>query len=173
MSKPEPTAERDIPHQEEPVLRSARDSPATATGEISTNLEPGPMAQEERNGLESALKEARRSEAELRRVIDSIPTLAWGSLANGCNEFVNKRWCEYTGLSPEKALGWGWKSAIHPEDLPRLMEIWETLPELDKPIECEARLRRFDGVFRRVLFRCQGLRDSTEGVPRWCGTDRL
>ena len=141
-----------------------------AAGGISANLEPGPMAQEGRGGLESVLNEARRSEAKLRRVIDTIPTLAWCNLANGCNEFVNKRWYEYTGLSPEQAHGWGWKPAIHPEDLPGLMQIWETLPELDKPVEREARLRRSDGVFRWFLFRCQARRDSTGAVARWYGT---
>jgi PAS domain S-box-containing protein len=169
MSKPKPNAEREIAHQEEPVLASP-DTLATASGEISTNLEPGPMAQEGRGGLESALKEARRSEAELRRVIDTVPALAWCNLANGCNEFVNKGWCEYTGLSPEKAHGWGWKAAIHPEDLPGLMQSWETFPELDKPVECEARLRRSDGVFRWFLFRCQARPDSSGAVARWYGT---
>ena len=170
MPKPEPNAEGEIPHQKEPILPSPRDTPAMATGEISANFEPGPMAQEGRGGLESVLNEARRSEAELRRVIDTIPTLAWCNLANGCNEFVNKRWYEYTGLSPEQACGWGWKPAIHPEDLPGLMEIWETLPEMDKPVEREARLRRSDGVFRWFLFRCQARRDSPGAVARWYGT---
>lgn len=169
MSNAKPNAEREIAHQEEPVLPSP-DTLATASGEISTNLEPGPMAQEGRGGLESALKEARRSEAELRRVIDAVPALAWCNLANGCNEFVNKRWCEYTGLSQEKAHGWGWQTAIHPEDLPGLVQSWETLPELNKPVECEARLRRSDGVYRWFLFRCQVRRDASGTVARWYGT---
>jgi PAS domain S-box-containing protein len=170
MPKPEPNAEGEIVHQKELVLPSPRDTPATATGEVSANLEPGLMAPEGRGGLESVLNEARRSEAELRRVIDTIPTLAWCNLANGCNEFVNKRWYEYTGLSPEQTHGWRWKPAIHPEDLPGLMQIWETVPELDKPVEREARLRRSDGVFRWFLFRCQARRDSTGAVARWYGT---
>jgi PAS domain S-box-containing protein len=170
MSKPKPNSEPEIVRREEPVLLSNRDILPTATGEISTNLEPDPVIQEGRNGLESALKEARNSEQELGRVIDSIPTLAWCNLANGCNEFVNKRWHEYTGLSPEKAHGWGWKAAIHPEDLARLMQIWETVPDLDKPLECEARLRRSDGVFRWFQFLCQARRESTGAVARWYGT---
>ena len=168
MSKLEPNAEREIAHEEEPVLPPPGDFSATSTGGISTSAESGPTTKQGRNRLESALQEARRSEEELRRIIDTIPILAWCN-EKDCNGFVNKRWCDYTGQSPEKAHGSGWNAAIHPEDLPKLMQIWETLGELDKPIECQARMRRSDGVFRWFLFRCQGRRDST-GVVRWCGT---
>ena len=59
MSKPKPNSEPEIVRREEPVLLSNRDILPTATGVISTNLEPDPVIQEGRNGLESALKEAR------------------------------------------------------------------------------------------------------------------
>src|ERR1700676_2381227 len=78
-----------------------------------------------RKDLENALLESRESEAHLRRIIGTIPTLAWCNLPDGSNEFLNKRWHDYTGLSPEEAHGLGWKAAIHPEDLPMLMQKWE------------------------------------------------
>ncbi len=111
-----------------------------------------------RKDLENALLESRESEAQLRRIIDTIPTLAWCNLPDGSNEFLNKRWHDYTGLSPEEAHGWGWKAAIHPEDLPMLMQKWEALRDADKPGECEVRLRRFDGAFRSFLCRVEPLR---------------
>ena len=110
------------------------------------------------------------SEARLRKIIDTIPTLAWCNLPDGSNEFLNQRWHEYTGLSPQEAHGWGWKPAIHPEDFPRLMEEWEALRDRDKPGECEVRLRRSDGAFRWFLFRREPLRDETGTVVRWYGT---
>src|SRR5713226_4433309 len=115
-----------------------------------------PRSQE---ALERALDELENSESKLRRVIDTIPTLAWCNLPDGSNEFLNQRWHEYTGLSPQEAHGWGWKPAIHPEDFPRLMEEWEALRDRDKPGECEVRLRRSDGAFRWFLFRREALRD--------------
>src|SRR6266481_10078013 len=53
--------------------------------------------------LTNALVLLQKSEATLRQVIDTIPTLAWCNLAHGPNEFLNKRWHEYTGLSPEES----------------------------------------------------------------------
>jgi PAS domain S-box-containing protein len=122
-----------------------------------------------REDLEDALDEARTSEAQLRKIIDTIPTLAWCNLPDGSNEFLNLQWHEYTGLSPQKAHGGGWKAAIHPDDLPRLMEQSEALRDLDKPGGCEVRLRRSDGVFRWFLFRREPLRDETGAVIRWYG----
>src|ERR1700686_1218738 len=123
-----------------------------------------------RKDLENALLESRESEAHLRRIIDTIPSLAWCNLPDGSHEFLNQRWYDYTGLSPEEAHGWGWKAAIHPEDLPTLMQKWEALRDADKPGECEVRLRRFDGAFRSFLCRVEPLRCEGREPVRWYGT---
>ena len=120
--------------------------------------------------LRSALDQVQRSEARLRQVIDTIPTLAWCNLPEGPNEFLNKRWHEYTGLSHEESHGWGWKTAFHPEDLPALMERWQQLLITGEPGEIEARLRRRDGVFRWFLIRVEPFRDETGKLIRWYGT---
>ena len=67
--------------------------------------------------LHKALDEIKRSEAKLRQVIDAIPTLAWCNLPDGPNEFLNKGWHEYTGLSPEESHGWGWQVRVPPRRL--------------------------------------------------------
>lgn len=110
------------------------------------------------------------SEAKLRRVIDTIPTMAWCNLPDGPNEFLNKRWHDYTGLSPEESHGWGWQAAFHPEDLPRFMDKWGELLASGEPGEIEARLRRHDGAFRWFLIRVEPLRDETGKIDRWYGT---
>ena len=126
--------------------------------------------QRSQEALTSALDEIRTSETKLRQVIDTIPTLAWCNLADGPNEFLNKRWHEYTGLSPEESHGWGWQVAFHPEDLPPLTKKWRELLVSGESGEIEARLRRHDGVFRWFLIRVEPLRDQTGKVIRWYGT---
>src|SRR5579862_120625 len=39
----------------------------------------------------------RGQEAELRQVVDTIPTIVWSSLPDGSNTYVNRRFVEYTG----------------------------------------------------------------------------
>src|ERR1700757_2808775 len=120
--------------------------------------------------LHKALDEIKQSEAKLRQVIDAIPTLAWCNLPDGPNEFLNKGWHEYTGLSPEESHGWGWQVAFHPEDLPRLMEKWQKMLVSGESDEIEARLRRHDGVYRWFLIRAQALRNDSGKIVRWYGT---
>jgi formate hydrogenlyase transcriptional activator len=121
------------------------------------------------NDLKKVLNESRSPESTLRQIIHKIPTLAWCNLPDGSSEFLNQRWHDYTGLSPQEAHRGGWKVAIHPEDLPRLTAKWGTVSDLE-PGEYEVRLRRSDGVFRWFLFRIEPLRDEVSEVVRWYGT---
>lgn len=61
----------------------------------------------------------------LWQIIDTIPTLAWAARPDGSGEFFNRCWLEYSGLSAKQALDWGWKVAIHPDDLPRMLQIFQ------------------------------------------------
>jgi PAS domain S-box-containing protein len=138
---------------------------------ISPGLENGAIPRHDDRGddLRNVLNEARSPEPTLRQIIHKIPTIAWCNLPDGSSEFLNQRWHDYTGLSPQEAHGAGWKVAIHPEDLPRVTAKWGTLSDLD-PGEYEVRLRRSDGVFRWFLFRIEPLRDEVREVVRWYGT---
>jgi PAS domain S-box-containing protein len=112
----------------------------------------------------------RASEVKLLQVIDTIPALAWCNLPDGPNEFLSKRWHEYTGLSPEESHGWGWQIAFHPDDLPPLMKRWQEMLVSGEPSEIEARIRRHDGVYRWFLIRAEPFRDETGKIHRWYGT---
>ena len=90
--------------------------------------------------------------------------------SGGSVDYVNQRWREYTGLSPEESYGRGWKTAIYPDDLATLTEKWEALDDANAGRACEVRLRRSDGVFRWFSFRREPLRDETGAVTRWYGT---
>ncbi len=113
----------------------------------------------------------RRGEDYLRLTIDTIPVLAWCNRPDGSNEFLNQRWLDYTGLTIEEARGWGWKVAIHPEDLPQLLDVWQGLLVSGKSGELEARLRRADGVYRWFLFRVEPLRGAQGTIVKWYGTN--
>ena len=106
---------------------------------------------------------------DIRLFVDRIPAFTWSAHADGSVEFVNQRWREYAGLSPEESQGWGWQVAIHPEDLPSLMRRWRELLIAGEPGEIEARMRRHDGIFRWFLIRFEPFRDETGKVVMWYG----
>jgi len=118
---------------------------------------------------ERAEEDLRQSKDRLRLVIDTLPALVWSKLPDGSADFLNQRFREYTGLSVEEGLGWGWmRNAFHPED--RAEEEWRAAFAAGEPFEKEARLRRADGVYRWFLLRAAPLRDELGHVVKWYGT---
>src|SRR5271167_804986 len=110
------------------------------------------------------------SETQLRMMIDTIPALAWSCLPDGANEFTNKRWRDYTGLSQAEALGLGWQRTFHPDDLGKIMENWRAVPVSGELSGAEARVRRADGEYRWMLHQKAGVHDQSGHIVRWYGT---
>ena len=108
-------------------------------------------------------------ENELGPVIDTLPGLVWTALPDGNVDFVNRYWCEYTGLGVDEAYGQGWQTAIHPEDLPELLERWQFILASCKPSKMGARLRRFDGEYRWFVFLTRPLVGASGQIVKWCG----
>ena len=105
------------------------------------------------------------------RALDSIPLQIWRSRADGFTEYLNKRWLDYMGTTLDQALGWQWLVTIHPDDLPGLRDTWGKVLASGKPGEAEARMRRFDGVYRWFLLRAEPVHSKTGAVEAWYGTN--
>ncbi|WP_426125877.1 PAS domain-containing protein [Pararhizobium sp. PWRC1-1] len=105
----------------------------------------------------------------LSHVVDALPGLVWTAHPNGQADFLNKRWLQYTGLVREEALGTGWHSCVHPEDLAEFLASWERMIVSGEAGEFEARMRRFDGVYRWFNIRANPLLDPDDKIIQWCG----
>ncbi len=127
--------------------------------------------------LAAANEELKKSEARLRVIIDTIPALAWSTRPDGSSDYFNQRWLSYTGLTPEQSLDYGWRVAVHPDDLDALQDNWRAVLVPGAPGERpvtpgrEARLRRYDGEYRWFLFRGSPLQDEAGRVVAWYGTN--
>jgi PAS domain S-box-containing protein len=118
---------------------------------------------------ERLTEELRKSEQELRDVIDTIPAIVWSALPDGSNTYVNRRFIEYSGMSAEQSAGSGWKVAIHPDDLERQVSKWTEAVATGTPLENEVRFRRSDGQYRWQLDRGVPLRDEAGNIGKWYG----
>jgi PAS domain S-box-containing protein len=115
-------------------------------------------------------QELRRSERELRKVLQTIPAMAWIGSADGATEFISEVWTEYTGLSLEDTKGAGWQSALHPDDFQRCSAEWRASVRSGQMFESEVRLRRAsDGRLRWFLGRAVPLRHENGTILRWYG----
>ena len=119
----------------------------------------------ERKQAEDAL---RRSEDQLRLVIDTIPMIAWTVRPDGVVDFVNQRWLDYTGLAWDEYLQ-DVTAVVHPEDKATVIEKWLAAMEAGEPYEAEMRLRRADGEYRWFLVRVSPFRDKQGVLIKWYG----
>jgi PAS domain S-box-containing protein len=123
----------------------------------------------ENDALQAAFDEAKKSEAQLRAIINTIPALAWSALPDGSGEYFNQHFLDYVGLSEEQVHRWGWTASVHPNDVNGLLSVWQGIMASGEPGESEARLRRFDGEYRWFLIRANPLRDESGKIVKWYG----
>ena len=104
---------------------------------------------------------------DLGSVVNALPALVWTTQGDGRSDFVNRSWCQYTGLGPDAALDQGWQAAIHPDDLTSFLDGWSSIRQSGIAKDIDGRLRRFDGEYRWFVFR-PSLMEDRGGRDRWC-----
>jgi hypothetical protein len=117
--------------------------------------------------LKKAQDALRESEQSLRSAIDGIAGLIAILAANGELETVNRQIIEYFGRPVEELKDWGTSDAVHPEDLPSILELFKRSIAAGIPFQYELRLRRFDGEYRWFEDRIVPIRDGSGRIIRW------
>ncbi len=112
----------------------------------------------------------RTSEARFRALGLQAPVGIFETDAGGHCTFVNTRWCELTGLSPEEALGQVWSHAVHPDDLARVAFAWDRAIEECFEFRADYRLRRGDGQDVWVSGVAAPIIDAVGRQGGWLGT---
>jgi PAS domain S-box-containing protein len=113
---------------------------------------------------------ARRSERELRDVVNTVPAHVWSTSPEGHVDFVNDRWLQFTGLALDQAVGRKWEAVLHPDDRTKVVGDWHSALKNGRAMESEARVRRADGEYCWWFIRNVPLRDKTGKLVRWYGT---
>ncbi|GHO60321.1 PAS domain-containing protein [Ktedonobacter robiniae] len=117
------------------------------------------------------IHEKKQAEEELRVLVDAIPQHVWIMRSDGSAEYGNKRWADYTTMTPQQYQVCGWLQAIHPDDRQRVLEGWQSAVQAGKPYEGEQRLRDgTTGEYRWFLARAMPVRDETGQIIKWFGT---
>ena len=111
----------------------------------------------------------RRSEKELRELIETIPAMAFAIGRDGSSEFVSRQWNEFSGLSGEQTTGEGWAATLHPDDREEHIAKWRAAHASGQPFENEARHRDAQGNYRWLLVRAVPSRDDKGAIVKWYG----
>ena len=102
----------------------------------------------ERKRAEVALAE---SEERFRNMADHAAVMMWVTEPDGTCTFLNRRWYEFTGQTPEQALGFGWLDAVHPDDSEEAGRLFVTANARRQPFRADYRLRHRDGTYRWAI----------------------
>ena len=110
---------------------------------------------------------AQERERESRLIVDTIPGLVAILTPAGEVDVVNHELVEYCGQQLEAMRQWGTNGTVHPDDLPHVGQVFGPAIATGTPYDFDARIRRFDGVYRWCQVRGLPLRDSNGGITRW------
>ncbi len=139
-------------------------TPATSSGMFQGFVGIG-MDVTEHEELTTAL---RKSEAELRQILDFTPQLV--SVYGPSRErlHINRIALDYLGLSLEE-----WRQTpergafVHPDDRARERDYFDRALSTGSAYELELRLRKGDGSYRWFLARSNPVRDDQGQIIRW------
>ncbi|MBI2764392.1 MAG: PAS domain-containing protein [Chloroflexi bacterium] len=109
----------------------------------------------------------RLSEGRYRTLIEALPQLVFVANERGEAVFVNRRWCDYTGLGPEQSYGRAWLSAIHVADARNGSEALRAAIASGATFTDTLRFRRADGAFRWHLAQAVPMQSFEGAVINW------
>ncbi|MDW8226740.1 MAG: transporter substrate-binding domain-containing protein, partial [Anaerolineales bacterium] len=111
-----------------------------------------------------------QSERRYETLANMSPVGIFRTDPSGATTYVNPTWCAIAGLPAEKALGYGWMDALHPEDRPRLQQEWEESTRQGAPAFSDYRFVRPDGTVAWVMGQAVPETDAAGNVIGYVGT---
>ncbi|MBV8927202.1 MAG: PAS domain-containing protein [Bradyrhizobium sp.] len=105
----------------------------------------------------------RESEERFRLIADAAPVPMWVTKLDRTRAFANQAYLDFLGLPFEQAVVFDWRKALHPDDLPRILQEQMSGEASLKPFVLEARYRNASGEWRWL---------RSESQPRWDPTGK-
>jgi PAS domain S-box-containing protein len=120
----------------------------------------------ERLEMMAALRE---SEEHYRHRSEFDPHSTWTADPHGNVLEISSHWTEDTGLPAERALGRGWLSAVHPDDVAEVVADFARARAQELPSDARIRFRRADGTYQWYRVRARPRHDADGHIVRWYG----
>jgi len=104
------------------------------------------------------ISERKKAEQDLKESQQLFETLAqmspvgiFRTNAEGYTTYVNPKWCELSGLTPQDLKGFDWLNVVHPEDREALLKSWKEKVKQEERSVAEYRFLKSDGSVLWVL----------------------
>jgi PAS domain S-box-containing protein len=105
-----------------------------------------------------------------RTVLEAIPHVVWTACPDGSTTYLNRRGTELIGVNADQLPGWNWLQLLHPEDVDRSRQCWQSAVSAGTEYVNEYRLRQADGTYRWYLAQAVPLHASDGRASGWVGT---
>ena len=139
---------------------------ATAYQQAQTELEERKKAEAE---LEQAFARLQKSEQRYATLAAAAPVGIFRTDAAGRCLYVNDRWRQIAGLTPEAAAGEGWRQGLHLDDRDRVTAKWRQTVQEHRPFQLEYRFQHPDGTLKWVYGQAVAERDTDGRVIGYVG----
>ena len=103
-------------------------------------------------------------------ILEAIPHVVWTTSPEGSATYLNRLGTELIGLNPEQISGWKWLQVLHPEDVDRSRQCWQSAVDAGTEYSTEYRVRHADGGYRWYLAKAVPLRGRDGRTSAWMGT---
>ena len=121
--------------------------------------------------MERQAEEAfRRGERRFRALTKNAPVGIVELDTDGRCVFVNGRFCELSGIPPEKTAGWGWMGALHPDERDIVLADGRRAARGGEELVREHRMIRSDGRLVWISARTAQLRDEAGTIEGYIVT---
>ena len=131
---------------------------------MDSGLEDNAHERDARRGASERDSVPTTDDESWRLLVQTTPVAIFhADLAGNCI-YVNEYWSELTGRPVRTALGEGWKEAVHPDDVPRIIAEWERCLRLGIQFCLHFRYVRPDGTIVWALGRTVEERDASGAV---------
>ena len=122
---------------------------------------------DDRKRAEEAL---RKSERELRLLIETIPAAVWRATPDGESDYFNQRMARDIGMSQTDLLNLTVRRDLtNPDDLGMVAQEWARARETETAFDSTHKVRAADGSYRWVNARAEPMRDEAGRIIHWYG----
>ncbi|MCC5846466.1 MAG: PAS domain S-box protein [Verrucomicrobia bacterium] len=111
-----------------------------------------------------------RLEWFMRQQAESLPFIVWTAGPEGEVDYANGRLFELTGISPDSDPATRWQGCLHPEDLPRCVQLWKRCVKEGRDFDIEYRIfSRAENRHRWFRVRAAPIRAPDGSIGMWYG----
>ncbi len=110
-----------------------------------------------------------QSESRFRTAVDAVGGILWTNTAEGRMEGEQPGWSALTGQTRDQYQGYGWSSAVHPDDAPATIEAWNAAVAERRAFEFRHRVQTVSGGYRTFAIRAVPTLGRNDEILEWVG----